>query len=358
MRYLVRTAPIALGASLLIASAAAGPAGPARELRQTHGFIESLAIDGPLVAYDVMGAQPRGPACNRVYGWNLTTHRSGRVSGRGTCDADSSSTGAGVPELAVAGSRIAWITNIGGNTESFDRLYTSSFPPRGERRLAAVLRTGNVDCLLVGRALGGLVGSGSLLAYNLWRIEPADPGDEESCAEKKTSGALRRIGKSGTSPIRNGLDTLIAADADAGRIAVAHDDSTVELFSSAGTPLQTIGVETPKQVALAGRSLVVLTRSKRIQVYSVTTGKPGPGRATPGGSGHLDAAAGAAAYAVGPKLHVFKLSTGKDTVVATAPKPIAAVAISSVAIAYAYNVSKRVRGTYRDIGNVVVIPRS
>jgi len=358
MTFLRRAAPVAVAAVLLVASAAAGPTGPARQVRQTQGFIESLAIDGSLIAFDVEGTQPRGPACNRVYGWNVATHRSGRVSGRGTCDADSSSTGAGVPELAVARSRIAWITNIGGNTESVDRLYTSSFPPRGERRLAAAMRTGDIDCVLVGRALGGLVASGSLLAYNLWRIDAANPGDEQSCAEKRTSGALRRIEKSGTSLIRSGLDTLTAADADAGRIAAAHDDGTVELFSSAGTPLQTIGVEAPKQVALAGRSLVVLTTTKRIQVYSVTTGKPGPGRAQPGGSGHLDAAAGAAAYAVGPKLHLFRLATGKDTVVATAPKPIAGVAISSRAIVYAYNVFKRRGSSYREIGNVVVIPRS
>ena len=273
MRFVFRAlAPVS--AALALAVPAAMPA-PGQQIRHTRGAVESLAADGPVVAYDVEGDQPGGPVCNRVYAWNLATARVIKVSGRGTCDADSSSTGAGVPDLAVAGSRVAWITNIGGNSESNDRLFAATLPRPKERKLAAVSRFGDVDCLLTGRTLGGLVGAGRVLAYNVWTTVVADPG---SCRTTTTSGSLRSVGPRGTTLLRAGLDTLVAADADSGRIAVAHSDGTVSLFSSTGALLQTIGVEPIKEVALSGDRLVVLTKNRRIQVYNAQTGLPGQGR--------------------------------------------------------------------------------
>ena len=224
----------------------AAPSRPAPQVKHTVGFIESLALDGSVVAYDVQGDQPHGPVCNRVYAWNIATRSVAKVSGAGTCGADDSSTGAGVFELAVAGSRIAWIANTGGLSESNDRLFTATLPRPHERKLASTLRTGDVDCVLTGRTLGGLVGSGDLLAYNIWAAAAANPGDEQSCATKITSGSLRRITAAATSPLRAGTDTLVAQDADGGRVAVLHADGTVELFSAAGKPLQTIGVDSAK----------------------------------------------------------------------------------------------------------------
>jgi hypothetical protein len=343
---------VAVGAGLLLATGVAAPAGPAKQTKQTRGFIESLAIDGSIVAYDVQGDQPHGPVCNRVYAWNLANSRVTRVSGRGTCNADSTSTGAGVAQLAVAGPRIAWIVNTGGNSESNDRLYASSAAASRERKLAAVRRTGDVDCVLAGRWLGGLVGSGGILDYNVWTTVAANPGDEGSCDTRVTAAALRRIATRSTSLVRSGLDTLVAADADGGRVAVLHTEGTVTLLSSSGTPLRTIGVEPAKEIALTGNRLVVLAKSRRIQVYSARTGQADAGRAVPAGAGHLEAADGVAVYAVGTKLHAFRLGSGRDTIAATAPKPLVDVAASSRAVVYAYDTFTR----NRDIGTVVAIP--
>jgi hypothetical protein len=343
-------------AALALAVPAAMPA-PGQQIRHTRGAVESLAADGAVVAYDVEGDQPGGPVCNRVYAWNLATAHVIKVSGQGTCDADSSSTGAGVPHLAVAGSRVAWITNIGGNSESNDRLFAATLPRPKERKLAAVSRFGDVDCLLTGRTLGGLVGAGRVLAYNLWTTVVADAG---SCRTTTTTGSLRSVGPHGTTLLRAGLDTLVAADADSGRIAVAHSNGTVGLFSSTGALLQTIGVEPIKEVALSGDRLVVLTKNRRIQVYNAQTGVPGQGRLVAGVAAHLDAGGGIAAYAVGASLHAFRLTTGRDTVVATAPKGIVGVAVSTRAVVYAYNVFRRIAKPpkFRDVGTVVAIPRS
>src|SRR5437667_4123391 len=92
----------------------------------TFGEIEALAMDGPLVAYDVGARENVNARCNKVVVWNVRTGARKKVSGKKTCDADDTSTGAGVAQLAVAGHRGAWIVNQGGNTESDDYLYTSS----------------------------------------------------------------------------------------------------------------------------------------------------------------------------------------------------------------------------------------
>jgi hypothetical protein len=358
MKRRARQAVFAIGAAALALAltAAAAPSAP-RQAKRTSGFIEAIAMDGPVLAYDVHSAAPSGPACNRVYAWNVVTKRVTRVSGRGTCEADDSSTGAGVPELAVAGSRIAWIVNIGGLSESNDRLFTASVSVPKERRLAAVTRTGDVDCVLTGRRLGGLVGSGKLLAYNIWTTVAANPGDESSCETKTTSGSLRRIGRRGTSLLRDGVFTIVARDAGAGRIAVVREDGMIAIFSSRGTMLRSIATAPPKEIALSGERLVVLTKTRTIDIYSAATGRLVAGRAVRAGAEHLDAGGGVAAYAVGTRLHLLRLATRKDSVVATAAKPIDDVAVSSRAVAYAYNVSKRLRNPprFRDIGNVVVL---
>ena len=60
------------------------------------------------------------------------------ASGKATCGADSTSTGGGVTQIAVAGKRVAWIVNQGGNTESSDSLYTADAarPERAPARRA------------------------------------------------------------------------------------------------------------------------------------------------------------------------------------------------------------------------------
>src|SRR5204863_8510295 len=103
-RYAPATALLVV-ALLLPAGASARQAKSAT----TYGEIEALAMDGPLVAYDVGTNANVGQRCNKVFAWNVRTGQKKKVSGKRTCDADSTSTGAGVAELAVAGKRVAWI---------------------------------------------------------------------------------------------------------------------------------------------------------------------------------------------------------------------------------------------------------
>src|SRR5580765_4149401 len=89
------------------------------------GPLNAVAMDGPLVAYDVGNAVFLSGLGDKVLVWNVLTGKTTKMSGKFTDQADITSTGRGVRELAVAGQRVACIINGGGNTESDDSLYTS-----------------------------------------------------------------------------------------------------------------------------------------------------------------------------------------------------------------------------------------
>jgi hypothetical protein len=126
---------LALPVLVLAVPVQAGRSAP--RVKNTNGWIQAIDMDGARVAYDV-----RTPACNKLFVWNVQSGGAARVSGRRTCAADSTSTGAGVRDVAVAGRRVAWIVNLGGNTESDDYLYTASLPKPKETLLASAIRTG------------------------------------------------------------------------------------------------------------------------------------------------------------------------------------------------------------------------
>src|SRR5262245_42692643 len=99
----MRLLPVILLATFVVALPARG-ADPVPRVKNTAGEIESIAMDGVRVAYAVTS-----DTCTKVIVLNVRTRSAAVASGAKTCDADNSSTGAGVREIAVAGRRIAWI---------------------------------------------------------------------------------------------------------------------------------------------------------------------------------------------------------------------------------------------------------
>ena len=325
---------VALGMLALAAGAAGAP--PAQKARMTPGWVESLAMDGPRIAYDVQGnLAPGVNRCNKVYAWNVATGATTVVSGRGTCQADITSTGAGVRELAVAGSRLAWIVNQGGNSESSDDLYTALLPRPKERKLAGVVRVGGgaYGEPYVGGWIGGLSGSGTLLAVNDWRTAKGGV---------LAAARLRTI-TSGFRTIASGAPTLHADSTDGTRIAVLREDGSVALYSRSGKLLRRVGPSAPQEVALGGGYLAVLTKANTIEVYSASSGKRLFTRRTAKGAASLDVEGGLAVYRA-PKagggqatrtVHVLRLKTGKDTVLTTQARPVVGVQIEAPGVAYA-----------------------
>jgi hypothetical protein len=331
---------VAIAALFLVLAVPAGAApGPVAHVKNTNGWIATIAMDGPRLAYAVKG----GSTCTGVFAWNVLTGSAARVSGRGTCSADSTSTGGGVTAIAVAGTRLAWIVNMGGNTESADVLYTASVPRPREKLVANVLRTGDVDGTLAGGWLGGLVGGGDRIAVDQFTT---------NAAGTITKAALRRLDGELTT-IAAGSGTLRAESLDLHRIAVLRADQKVALYDTeTGRLLRTVAPSSAREVALRQDYLLVLTRTRTIEIFNAKTGAPVRALRVAAGAAKLDAHSGIAAYAVGRTVHILRLADGKDTVLATAPRAITALQVEAPGIAYAYNT---VKGT-RDVGNLAFVP--
>jgi hypothetical protein len=298
--------------TMVLASVAAAAGSQARTRTiHTKAILESFALGGSRVAYDLRGFT----TCNKVLVLNLRTNKTARVSGRQTCTADSTSTGAGVRELAVAGNRLAWIINQGGNTESDDYLYTVSLPRPRERRLASAMRFGDPGGTQKGAWIGNLVGSGSLLAVNRWRTDE-NGATTSSGIDLIVGNRLRRIVSS--------RKAILGQAADAGRIAVLYGDSTAELYNARGARLRIVKLTSGTEIALRGDDLVVLTEARTLELYSARTGRlvrTWPLQALE--PGELDTYGKVAVYVAHPrntlqsfKVHAVHLRTGKDVVVA------------------------------------------
>jgi hypothetical protein len=248
-----------------------------------------------------------------------------------------------VTEIAVAGTRLAWIVNQGGNTESSDTLYTASLPAPHERQVASALRTGNVDGTLTGGWLSGLVGSGDRIALN--RFTTDGSGSVSAAALQRLAGGLTTIAA--------GPATLRAASLDRHRVAVLRPDQTVALYDTErGRLLLTVVPSSSREVALRKDYVVVLTKTRTVEIFNARTGGQVRTLAVAAGASKLDVYAGVAVYAVGRAVHVLRLSDGRDAVLATASRAIAGLEIEAPGIVYAYNT---VRGI-KDIGNLAFVP--
>ena len=302
----MKVVSLGLAALLLAAlgsSAAARPAPPPKvKTRTVPGRIEALAMDGSRIAYDVAGSYGSKTRCNAVYVWNVARSAATRVSSRQTCDADNTSTGAGVRELALGGGRAAWIVNLGGNSESGDHLYVSDVSRPHERVVATAFRTGDVGGILTGNWLGGLVGAGSFLALDHWATDSSG---------NITTAKLRRI-RTRLVDLAEGAGTMTARSTDGRQVAVLHSDETVGLYSTHGALLRTVRPNSAVDVALRGDFLLVLTKSGTVDVFNSHSGRKLRTWRVAAGAARLDVAAGLAAYAAGSHVHVVRLATGKS----------------------------------------------
>src|SRR3954466_4484415 len=141
MTIRLSAAVLLVATATLSAAASASAAPPRARSLEFGGDINSRGMAGPMGG--VASSSPGG--CDPVVAWNVLTGSQVEVSGDATCGEGGTSTGGGVGLVAVAGRRLAWIVNQGGNTESSDEVFSASLPHPSERRLWSDLRTGSVD---------------------------------------------------------------------------------------------------------------------------------------------------------------------------------------------------------------------
>lgn len=337
----------------LVAGAAGTTATHSRQVRHLQVPIAALAIDGSRIAYDASAKLVTKPhATNKVFVWNVRTGKTVKVSGPKTAVSDDV-VGAGVFQLAIAGRRVAWLLNEGGNLESDDYLFTSSVASPRERKVASALRTGD-SCGAGGGShcagpwLGGLVGSGKLIAMNRWTTDGNGA---------VTAAQLDALSGTRLKQVAAGASTVQATAADGGRVAVLEVDGSVALYSAAGKLLLT--VDTPadtEAVALQGKDLVVGTKTRQLELYNARTGAL---RKTIDARGSkpprdVDVEGNIAVYTTGNAgvLHAVNLSTGNDRVIAEPHGGVVLAQIDSAGLVYAGNGS----GTNYGKGTLVFEP--
>jgi hypothetical protein len=337
----------------LAASAAGTTAVQPRQVKHLQLPVSALALDGNNVAYDLSSRDATtANATNKVLVWNAATGKTTKVSGKKTAAADSSSTGAGVFQLAIAGTRVAWLVNGGGNTEGDDYLFTSSLTTPKEQKVASTTRSGDgcpgrsgSNC--AGQWLGGLVGSGELIAANRWTTDGNG---------SVTAGELDVLNGTKLKRIATGANTVQASVADAGRIGVLRGDGSVALYSAAGKLLLSVNPSDAEAIALRGQDLIVGTKTQQLQLYNARTGslrRTFSTRSTKPPR-NLDVQGNIAIYTTGSAgvLHALNLSSGKDSVIAERHGGVLFAHMDSAGLVYAGNGS----GTNYGKGTVVFVP--
>jgi hypothetical protein len=320
----------------LVASAAGTTTTHSNKVTHLQQPVVALAVDGDRVAYNLGARNATNPhAVSKVLVWNARTGKTIKVSGKKTAAADVTSTGMGVFQLAIAGSRVAWLVNEGGNLESDDYLFTSSLTHPKEHQVASALRRGD-GCLgrqaagCAGPWLGGLVGSGNVIALNRWTTDSQG---------EMTSGGLYALEGTQMKSIATGANTVSAVSADGGREAVLRSDGSVAVYSKSGSVLAAVNPPSAEAVALSGKNLVVLSKGRKLEVYDAHTGSLQKTLSSHGKGGpqNLDLQGNVATYTSNSSVRAVNLSSGTDRVVGTLGNRIAFARIDSAGLAYAAN---------------------
>ena len=300
----------ALAGLVLVASAAGTTATHGTKVRHLQQPVGALAIDGDRVAYALSSRNATEPyAASKVLVWNVRTGKTVKVSGKKTAADDDTGTGSGLGQLVISGTRVAWLFNGGGNTESTDFLFASSTAHPKEKQVSTATRNPETDN---GAHLGGLVGSGKTIAFNRWTTDA--PGEISSAGLYLLNGTQPKL-------IATGTSTVQAVSSDAGREAVLHQDGSVALYSKSGELLLTLPPASAKEVALSGKRLVVVSETRQLQVYDSSSGSLEKTLPTHGSGLHnLDVQGNIAIYTTGPRVRAVNLSSGKTHAVATLAK--------------------------------------
>lgn len=286
---------LSLALLLVLAAQAGAPKPEPNKVKQTAKPVRTLAMDGPRVAY--MRSD------RRVGVWNVVTGATSTI--KGTYPSSGSKFGYGSGEVAIAGTRIALITRfVTGNTmQTQERLYTASMGGSA-RQIGKLTNHSSSDvgaCDVPGSGysfgnwIGGLVGSGKILAVSSW----------ESDSAATTGERLRYVTSTGLRTMVSGPGAVVSQAANGGHIAVLRSTDAwpayqgpakqgtpmVGVYSTDGTLLGEIALNVPLpnpcgypismiRIALSGNQLVVLrldipqagSLTSRVEVYDWRTG--------------------------------------------------------------------------------------
>jgi hypothetical protein len=324
---------------ILLAGAAAAKSTSGPQVVRTAGVVQDLAADAGLVAYTL--GESRGD-CDRVLVWEPARRSVVRVGSRkGPCEG--LSTGEWIPYVALAGRRVAWGWDGGGNFH--DSVVSTATVGRPLRATKLATESHNVDSLAGGFA-GSPHGDGALLVYGKWQV--CEGATEDDCPvdtpkRKPYDSQVYRVRGTRSERIASDAGELGVLDVSAGRIAVLRSDHSVAILRATGAPGRTFPFEPGelRGAMLDGRRLVVLRRSNgrhTVDAYDVLNGShvsrpiapPGPAsdrrclwpvvslplcREPYARLRLADSESGIAVYILGREIHLLRIADGARTVV-------------------------------------------
>jgi hypothetical protein len=314
-----------------VALAAAGallPVQAAHADLRTRGTITSIAMDGPRVA---VGVEHTLALCDRALVWNavaggVVTASAGRPST--TCPLNRANGGIG--QVALAGTRAAWVVSFGGNTELTDRVVAASTSSPGrEHALAAATFDPDSEA---GERVTGLVGKGLLLAFGRSHLSRAGA----------VNGRILRVnGVTATQQLLASASGLTPLASDGSRVVVLRADGAVLVLTASGSVVSTISPGAAvRSAALVSGLLALQVAGNTALLYAPATGQPGGAvHLASGTAADIGLQGGRLAYRTYRAVHVVRLTDRKDVVVATAPQGILGAQIEDGGgLVYAYNV--------------------
>ncbi len=363
-----RPAGLLAGALIAIAvlpalSATAAPAVSTTVLKTT-GRVLFLAADGGRVAV-ATAATPTG--CDRIVLWTPAKKTTSGFGAGTNCRGGDSSAGEFLGELALAGTRLAWVEAYQGNLQDLV-LKTRVLGKKKAKEVAFAENHSGAEGGVDGDYLGNLYGDGPLLAYNTWEVCTAYPPGWEvdpsypMCEDVQAAGdepeevvrgqKLLRISAKGKGiSVKSGTDSFGVVDVDAGRIATRQATGGITILGPAGGVLGTVPVPAGELAgaALSGSTLAVL-RDAALEVYDTGTGVLEKTLPLAAGAELTDLQGDLAVYLAGTAVHVVDLQTGEDALFSASPAGPVDAELEAGGLTYAYNVSGA------KLGRVVFVP--
>jgi hypothetical protein len=307
-------------AIMLLASVAAAASGtPAQQVRKTSGPVLSLAADGDRAAFIVEG---RVKECWSVMVWQPTRRQIHRLQSAAACESNDRPNRRGLPNVALAGTRAAWLWISGGN--NLETIISSATLARPKPVWLAYGAAGDG---VAGTFVRRPVGDGSLLAFTTETRCHPDYGD--GCPPGRQPGDITeatvwRVGGGGDCPsgplgsrvgcsVANADSELTVLAVDAGRIVV-RTESGIKLLTAGGRVLQNLPVRAAYAAALSANRLALRTRNA-VEVYDTGSRALTASFAAPNGVRLQDLDRDILVTAFGSTFTLRRLSNGRTSTI-------------------------------------------
>jgi len=333
-----------LAALVLTSAGSAGPTQPAPALLQVTP--NELRLSQPLKALDARGGRAAFAFCNQLVGvWRPGASGVTRLGPTAQWSCPPPRGAETIFSLALAGDRVAWTAEAGGNTVA-NLLFMVVL---GQPLTITIAAEFSQCCRPIpdSTRIGDVYGDGSFIAFSSRvkcndRLAPACPSGMPRTLVSQTVWRLRRpplqapcVNNPGPcEQLATSTDVLQPLSVDSGRVVLLRSDGSLVVRTRGGgmvRTFQSLAGQTRGAELMGGR-LVVLVPGRILELSLATGGqlrtRPVPNVPSAGVCGVLPcpqvtlrlvgASRGLVAYILSGDLHLLRLRDGRDRVVAAA----------------------------------------